>query len=412
MKKISVLFLAGILCLGIFSGCSSSNSAPEPTGSRPTAGSSSSSPKRPPQTPGIAPLTEKEAREYVEHLFETYPFKFLLCSEETFDSIQTDGLNDYYLPFFVDDVSGVERPTIDNLKGKYINAQEAKTLLAWQEGLDYSYNVYSLADLQKSFDTLWGQDSIDVSAWGIGGDSSMFITQSGYILSAMLGYGDTGDHLFWEIDNIELDGNMAVLSLYAVQYNYFDLSAMDYRTGRYLGNDFEELSPDSSFDDVLSEVGITRENLGSFEMIVYKGEEGLWLEAGMSPFSITTIEEFCTIYKGAWYSDSGTLVGFGFREIDGEDIPYFVWAVQDSGVFDGPGEIVKLTKRGEIEYLLTVDFPEIDGAGIYASAATLTVLFIDPDIYDHMILVQHAEEPLMEYTLEDYYSPTHSEGLG
>ena len=412
MKKIFVLFLTGILCLGIFSGCSSSNTAPEAAGSRPTAESSASSPKRPATNTGIAPLTEKEARDYAEHLFETYPFKFLLCSEETFDSIKTDGLHDYYLPFFVDDVSGVERPTIDNLKGNYLTAQEAKTLLAWQKGLDYSYNVYSLADLQKSFDALWGKNSIDVAAWGLGGDSSMFITQSGYILSAMLGYGDTGDYLFWEIYNIELDGNMAVLSLYAVQYNYFDLSAMDYRTGRYLGNDFEELSPDSSFDDVLSEVGITREKLGSFELIVYKGEDGLWLEAGISPFSITTAEELCAIYAGTWYSGDHTLISFGFIEKDGKEIPYFGWAIQDSGVFDGPGEIVEITKRGEIEYLLTVNFPKIDSEGYSSSAFTSTVLFIDPDIYDHIILVQHADQPLIEYTLNHYYSPDYSEAVG
>ena len=414
MKKISVLFLVfTILCLSVFSGCALLRIRPESTEQIPTTDTSALANSQPDTAPSaVSPsITEEEVRDYIDYLFETYPDRFLFCSETMFEQIQNDRLGDYYLPFFASDVSGLDFPTVEALTGKYATEYEADYLLSMQEGYDYSYNVYNAADLQQSFDALWGKGRINVKAWGTGGDSSMFITENGYILSAMLGYGDNGDYLFREISDIELTGDTAIISLYAIKYNYFDSSAADYATGRYLGNTFLDIAPDSSFDDVLSIVGTTREKLGLLEMTVKKGDGGLWLESGRSLVSVMTAEEFCDIYTGTWCSSDETYVGFGHLNEGGKDIPYFTWGIQDSGVFDGPGEIVEFINNGGGEYSLTVNFPEIDTGGYSSSAFTSTVLFIDPDIYDHQILVQHLDQPLMEYTLEDYYSE-YSEAVG
>ena len=137
-----------------------------------------------------------------------------------------------------------------------MSEQEADELRSMQDHEDYGYNVYSVADLQQSFDLLWGAGRIDIDSWKPGGDCAMYITESGYILAAMLGYGDNGSFMYKELSDIVIDENIAKISFYAIEYNYFDLSAVDYGTSRELGDDIE-IDFNASFDEVLSLTGVT-----------------------------------------------------------------------------------------------------------------------------------------------------------
>ena len=254
MKRFLSVFLLAVVLSALCAGC-----FPVPL------------PDPPPDTPDDdeAQLTEAQALECYEDIFNLMPPELLIMTDAEINQCNRDGIDPYWFIFMAAEATS---GSLQELDQRYISDAE-KAELEELVGTDSYYSVYSIADIQETCNAVWGIGRLSVDQW----PSSFwaFYTDAGYII-AMQGYGDNGNVFYRDIAAATADGEVVVVSVHWLLYNLFSSEVYDMATDEKLAENLE-LPYTESFDDFMDAIDVSEEQLGVLEMVFYMTEDGVRL---------------------------------------------------------------------------------------------------------------------------------------
>ena len=222
MKKISVLFLALLLCLALVACGKDNEETAEPE--------------------SVSYISETEAEIFFYEITSTYRCELMQMSEEQLKA----GVPGIYWEGLAEEVAELK---FDELTDTYITEEE-RTLLSEAYGVNVAninFGVYSIAELQAGMDELFGTGRVDVSLWNNSNvdivNTNIFGTSLGYFLYAK-DESERYDTQIYEIISVTPGEGTAKVKAYGVSVDKItwksahDLAYLDDVTDEF-GNTFQ-----------------------------------------------------------------------------------------------------------------------------------------------------------------------------
>ena len=215
-----------------------------------------------------AQITEQQARAFYKDLFGMMPADLLIMTDAELDSCNSSGIEPYW---FITMTDWSADGGLENFDERYVSAAEKAEMDELFDNMSY-YSVYSMDEIQQTCDDVWGAGRLSVDQWP---NSRCYYTEAGYVFVPG-GYGDRGDTAYTEISEITAQNDTATVSVYWLRHNSFMSEVYDMANNKMLASNVE-MAYGASFDDLVEAANISRDQLGTLDMVFYMTDDGIRL---------------------------------------------------------------------------------------------------------------------------------------